>query len=269
MPGTLVLCATPIGNLADASPRLADVLASADVVYAEDTRRARVLMGHLGAEGAVRSYFVGNEADRGVELAARLEEGQTVALITDAGMPGVADPGVSAVLVARRVGAKVTVVPGPSAVTAAVAVSGFGADRFVFEGFLPRRGRDRRLRLEQVAGEERTVVLFGSPRRLLEDLTDLAAVCGPDRRMCVARELSKLFEEVWWGSISSAVDRWATIEPRGEFTLVLAPADKPADLDHAIVRARELIAGGASRSEAARQAAAETGAPRRSIYEGI
>ena len=113
------------------------------------------------------------------------------------------------------------------------------------------------------------MVLFGSPRRLLEDLTDLAAVCGPDRRMCVARELSKLFEEVWWGSISSAVDRWTTIEPRGEFTLVLAPADKPADLDHAIVRARELIAGGASRSEAARQAAAETGAPRRSIYEGI
>ncbi len=269
MPGTLILCATPIGNLADASPRLGEALGSADVVFAEDTRRARVLLGHLGVDVPVRSYFVGNEADRGDELATRLEEGQRVALITDAGMPGVADPGVSAVLVARRVGATVTVVPGPSAVTAAVAVSGFGADRFVFEGFLPRRGRDRRLRLEQVAGEERTVVLFGSPRRFLEDLVDLSEVCGPERPVCVARELSKRFEEVWWGSISTAIDRWTSIEPRGEFTIVLAPAEKAVDLDEAIRRARQYVGQGSSRSEAARRAAAETGAPRRSIYEGM
>jgi 16S rRNA (cytidine1402-2'-O)-methyltransferase len=269
MPGTLTLCATPIGNLGDASPRLAETLAGSDRVFAEDTRRARVLLDHLGVDRPLASYFVGNEADRGAELAEHLRNGESVALISDAGMPGVADPGVSAVRVAREVGARVSVIPGPSAVIAAVAVSGFGADRFVFEGFLPRKGGERRRRVEQVALEERTVVLFSSPRRLTRDLEDLAAVCGDDRALCVARELSKRFEEIWWGSTGAAAAHWAGVGPRGEFTVVLAPADRPADLDGAVEIARELLEEGASRSDAARRAAAASGASRREIYERI
>jgi 16S rRNA (cytidine1402-2'-O)-methyltransferase len=265
----LIICAGPIGNLDDAPPRLGSALAEADVVYAEDTRRARVLLDHLGVDRPVRSYFVGNEADRSAELSARLLEGDSVALISDSGMPGVADPGVSAVRVARDVGAAVSVIPGPSAVIAAVAVSGFGADRFVFEGFLPRKGRDRQRRIEQLALEARTAVFFSSPRRLIGDLTDLAAACGDDRPLCVARELSKRFEEIWWGPAGSAATHWNEAGPRGEFTVVVAAADRPVDLEGAIEIAAELVEAGASRSEAARRAAAETGASRREIYELI
>ncbi len=186
MPGTLILCASPIGNLADAPPRLAEALTSADLVYAEDTRRARILLGHLGVSRPVRSYFVGNEAERAAELAGRLADGETVALLTDAGVPTISDPGLSAVRAALEAGAVVTGVPGPSAVTMAVAVSGFPADRFAFEGFLPRRGERRAERLAALAGEPRTLVLFCSPGRLAADLADLAAALGagpPLRRL--------------------------------------------------------------------------------------
>lgn len=270
MAGTLYLCATPIGNLGDASPRLAQVLAECSGVYAEDTRRAAVLLGRLGVKASVRSFFVGNEEARSAEIAERLASGETIAVITDAGTPTVADPGVSAVRAAREVGANVSVVPGPSAVTAALAVAGFGGDRFVFEGFLPRRGRGREERLAQIAIEERPVVFFSSPRRVAADLTDLATHAGPQRTVCVARELTKRFEEVWWGTVTDAATEWTDREPRGEFTVVVSPAPpRSGDLDEAVAAARRLVDEGSSRSDAARTVAKERDLPRRSIYERL
>lgn len=270
MPGRLLLCSTPIGNLDDISPRLRSALAGADIVYAEDTRRTAVLLARLGVGTRARSFFVGNEAERAAELGGRLAAGETVALVTDAGTPGVADPGLSAVRAAREVGAEVSVIPGPSAVTAAVAVSGMPADRFVFEGFLPRKPSSRREVLASLAGERRTAVLFSSPHRVLADLADLAEALGEDRELCVCRELTKRHEEVWWGTLGEACVEWSAREPRGEFTLVLAGAPVPvADVDAAVEVAREALAAGASRSEAARRAAEETGASRREVYERL
>ena len=199
MTGRLVLCATPIGHLGDASPRLAAALAEADVVLSEDTRRARVLLDHLGVETRPESYHAGNEADRSGRLAQLLEGGASVALISDAGTPAVADPGLSAVRIARQVGAEVSVIPGPSAVVAALAVSGLPSERFVFEGFLPRRGKERAAHLAALVAEVRTIVLFSATARVVQDLSALAAALGDDRRITVSRELTKAHEEVWSG----------------------------------------------------------------------
>jgi 16S rRNA (cytidine1402-2'-O)-methyltransferase len=268
VPGLLILCSTPIGNLGDVSPRLAEALRRADVVFAEDTRRARILLTEVGADSPVRSYFVGNEAERSVEMAERLEAGATVALITDAGTPGVADPGVSAVAVARAIGATVSVIPGPSAVTAALAVSGFPADAFVFEGFPPRRERSRFW--TRLAAEPRTLVLFSSPHRLRSDLADLAAHLGHERPVCVTRELTKKFEEIWWGTAGEAALVWGEREPKGEFTLVVGGARRViGDLAEAVRAASESMVAGMSRSEAARSAAAEFGLPKREIYDRL
>lgn len=268
MAGTLILCAGPIGNLADAPPRLAEALASADVVLAEDTRRARVLLDHLGIDRPLRSYFVGNEAERAGELRERLAAGQTVALVTDAGTPGIADPGLSAVRAAVEAGARITGVPGPSAVTLAVAVSGLPGDRFAFDGFLPRKGGRRAERLASIAREPRTVVLFAAPARLAADLTDLASAAGGDREVVVCRELTKLHEEIWRGTLAGAAAEWAGREVRGEVTLVLAGApptepDPAAALEHV----EALIADGVPLAEAVRQVADLTGVGRRELYE--
>ncbi|GIU91845.1 MAG: ribosomal RNA small subunit methyltransferase I [Acidimicrobiia bacterium] len=268
MSGRLILCATPIGNLGDVPPRLIETLASVDLVYAEDTRRLSKLLTKTGVGATVRSYFVGNEAERSEELAGHLARGRSVALVTDAGTPGIADPGLSAVRAARRVGATVSVIPGPSAVTAALAVSGFPADRFVFEGFLPRRGAKRALSLTELAEETRTVVLFASPRRIGADLNDLAVHLGEDREVCIARELTKLHEEVWWGTLGEARDRWS--EARGEITVVIAPPAEVAPSPEEGERvARRLLEEGLGASEAARRASAVTGVPRREIYRRI
>ena len=268
MPGTLILCASPIGNLADAPPRLAEALASADLVYAEDTRRARILLGHLGVSRPVRSYFVGNEAERAAELAGRLAEGGTVALLTDAGVPTISDPGLSAVRAALEAGAVVTGVPGPSAVTMAVAVSGFPADRFAFEGFLPRRGERRGERLAALAGEPRTLVLFCSPGRLGADLADLAAALDAGRRCVVCREMTKLHEEIWRGTLADAGQHWGASPARGEVTLVVEGAPQAApDLAAALAQVEELVAGGSALSTACRVVAGERGIRRRALYE--
>ena len=189
--GTLILCAGPIGNLGDTSARLSEVLRSADIVYAEDTRRSAVLLDRLDARRPLRSFFVGNEKVRSAEIAQHLQAGETVALLTDAGMPGISDPGLSAVRAAVSVGANVTGIPGPSAVTLALALSGLPADRFVFEGFLPRRGAERSRRLDDLASEPRTSVVFCSPRRLAADVADLTARLGRDRPVVVCREMTK------------------------------------------------------------------------------
>lgn len=265
--GRLVVCATPIGNLDDSSDRLRYSLQEADVVYAEDTRRTGKLLRHLGATPPVRSLFEGNEAKRTAELIADLRAGKTVALVSDAGMPTVSDPGARAVARAHEEGLTVTVVPGPSAVTSAITLAGFGADRFVFEGFLPRKGEARARRLAEIAGDERPVVLFASPNRLIDDLRDLEAHVGGKRRVAVTREVSKLHEEIWVGALSDAVARWGG-EVKGEVTLVVE-GGPPTEMSEgqAVALARSMIAEGLPLSEAARRAAEETGVARRAIYQ--
>lgn len=267
MAGRLVLCGTPIGNLGDASPRLKQALEAADVVYAEDTRRSRKLLDHLGVHRPLRSYFAGNEADRAVELRQVLERGDTAALITDAGMPAVSDPGLSAVRAARSAGADVTVVPGPSAVTAAVAVSGLPSERFVFEGFVPRRGRTDRL--AALATEERTIVMFLSPHRAGAELTDLAEVLGPDRRVCVARELTKLNEEIWWGTLAEAAARFGE-NAKGEFTLVIeGRAPEAVDFDRLVDEAVQRVERGEPASGVVKDISAAAGVPKNRLYEAV
>jgi 16S rRNA (cytidine1402-2'-O)-methyltransferase len=270
MTGKLILCATPIGNLGDTSARLATELTGADLIYAEDTRRAATLLQALDVRTKTRSYFVGNEAHRSEELAARLRAGDTVALITDAGMPAISDPGLSAVRVAREVGADVTVIPGPSAVTTALAVSGLPSDRFVFEGFLPRKGRDRSRRLAELATEERTVVLFSAKSRIADDLTALADALAAERRVVVARELTKAFEEIWAGTLMDAATHWADVRLRGEFTLVIAGAEpQSVDLDTAVERVRHNVKEGISMKDAVRQVATQYDISRRELYEAV
>ena len=270
MTGKLILCATPIGNLSDSSARLETELARADSIYAEDTRRAATLLQNLDVRTKPRSYFVGNEARRADELAAKLAAGETVALISDAGMPAIADPGLSAVQAALAVGAEVTVVPGPSAVTAALAVSGLPAERFVFEGFLPRKGKERRQRVQAIAAEPRTIVLFSAKSRVVADLEGLAAEAGPDREVVVTRELTKAFEEVWRGTLSDAVEHWAAQDLRGEFTLVIAGASREAvDIGDAVAAAHDAIESGESMADAVRRVAADSEISRRELYEAV
>ncbi|MEE8331230.1 MAG: 16S rRNA (cytidine(1402)-2'-O)-methyltransferase [Acidimicrobiia bacterium] len=266
MTGTLILCATPIGNLGDAPPRLGEALRTADVVYAEDTRRSSALAKHLGANPTMRSFFAGNEEQRSTEIRERLESGETVALLTDAGTPALSDPGFLAVKSAIEAGATVTVVPGPSAVTAALAVAGLPAERFTFEGFLPRRGSARRKRLAAVAPRTETTVLFASPSRIGRDLADIAAI-DPDRNVVVARELTKMYEEVWRGSAAEAAAHWAE-GGRGEFTVVIAGhPEEAADLEASAARVLDLVAGGEAFAEAVREIAETDGVPRRGLYE--
>lgn len=269
MTGRLTICATPIGNLDDASPRLRSTLAEADIVFAEDTRRTGRLLERLGIDAELRSFFVGNEQQRSIEIRSRLEQGEAVALVSDAGMPAVADPGVAAVRAARSVGATVSVIPGPSAVTSAIAVAGFGGDRFVFEGFLPRGGKDRERRIETITGDERPVVLFCAPSRVTKDLTDLAASAGSERTVVVVREITKLHEEIWTGTLENAVRRWSEeVEPRGEFTLVLEPRPKPPpDLSTALNSVAERISSGDRLSNAVRDISTEAGVSRHELYE--
>jgi 16S rRNA (cytidine1402-2'-O)-methyltransferase len=266
--GRLLVCATPIGNLGDVSDRLREVLQTADVVYAEDTRRTATLLRHVGASPPVRSMFVGNEKKRTADLLDALDQGLMVALVTDAGMPTVSDPGSDVVRLAREAGHQVTVVPGPSAVVASVALAGFGGDRFVFEGFLPRKGKERSTRLDRIGDEDRPVVLFVSPHRLVADLEAIAGATGPEREIVITREMTKLHEEVWSGSVGEAIEEWSDREVKGELTVVVAPGlSEPPSLDSAVEEARGLVESGASPSEAARRAAAAAGVSRREIYQ--
>ncbi len=268
--GRLVLCATPIGNLGDVSDRLRTALTEADVVYAEDTRRTSVLLAHVGASTPIRSLFVGNEETRTDELLQAVLGGKVVALVSDAGMPGISDPGASAVTRVRDAGLPVTVIPGPSAVTSAVAVAGFGGEGFVFEGFLPRKGTARARRLKRIAVEDRPVVLFVAPHRFEADLGDLATTSGQERQVVVTRELTKLHEEVWAGTIAEALDEWSQRTPKGEFTIVLAPAEPPpVSLSQAVEQARLLVSEGSTPSEASREVGHATGVARREIYEAL
>ena len=245
--GALVVVGTPIGNLGDLSPRAVATLASADVLYAEDTRHSRKLLSHAGITGVpLRSLHEHNEADRVDEVVAAVAAGRTVALVSDAGMPAVSDPGARVAAAVAAAGLTVTVVPGPSAVLAALVSSGLATDRFCFEGFLPRSGRDRADRLAALAAEPRTSVLFEAPGRVAATLADLAAVCGGDRPVAVARELTKLHEEVWRGTLEGAA-AWAADGLRGEVVLVAGRRPASRGRRGRRGRARRRADGGAGR----------------------
>jgi 16S rRNA (cytidine1402-2'-O)-methyltransferase len=269
----LVLVGTPIGNLGDLAPRAVEALRDADVIAAEDTRRTRALLTHAGIRGGnrLRSVHAHNESARAADLVAAMTGGRTVAYVTDAGMPGISDPGEELVRACVEAGVPVEVVPGPSAALTALVLSGFPTARFVFEGFLPRKGRARAERLEAIAREPRTVVCFEAPGRVAATLTDLLGVCGPERGVAVARELTKLHEDVWRGALADAVVHVATAEPRGEYVLVLAPApERPAaEVDDAALDAAidEVLARGASARDAAAEVAGSLGVARRRAYD--
>jgi len=270
MAGVLHVVATPIGNLGDLSARARETLASADLVVAEDTRRTGKLLASVGVEARMRSMFEGNERRRTEEVLAALRDGQTVALVSDGGTPLVSDPGYPLVRACVDEGIDVRVVPGPSAAIAALIVSGFPTDRFVFEGFLPRTTGDRRARLAALTDEPRTVVLYESPRRLATLLGELAAI-DPDRRVAVCRELTKLHEEVRRGSIAELRAMLGEASVKGEVVVVLEgrSADVPADVDAAVAEARDLVAEGARKREAAHRVAERTGVPANAIYRAL
>ncbi len=274
MTGTLVLAATPIGRVADASPRLAEELAGADLVAAEDTRRLRRLTTDLGVEvtGRVVSYFDGNEAGRTAVLVEALLAGERVLVVTDAGMPSVSDPGYRLVAAAVDAGIRVTAVPGPSAVLTALAVSGLPVDRFCFEGFLPRKPGERSRRLAELAAEPRTMVFFEAPHRTAATLAAMSEALGDRRPAAVCRELTKIHEEVVRGGLAELA-QWAGEGVRGEVTLVvsghsgpLVAATDPAELA-ALVAAQEQ--GGLARKEAIKVVSMRAGLPKRQVYDAV
>lgn len=280
--GRLVLAATPIGDVDDASARLRAALGTADVIAAEDTRRLRWLTAALGIQprGRVVSYHEHNEGARTRELVEAMVTGATVLVVTDAGMPSVSDPGYVLVRAAIEAGVPVTAVPGPSAVTTAIAVSGLPVDRFCFEGFLPRRPGPRLTRLRELADEPRTMVFLEAPHRLGAVLTDMVDVFGAQRPGAVCRELTKTHEEVRRGRMDELA-AWAQAGVRGEITLVVAgvPAREPrCDADVGadeglatlvVERVAALVAAGSSRRDAVAAVAAETGVRRRQVYDAV
>ena len=270
MTGTLYVVATPLGNLGDLAPRAAEVLRQAAVVAAEDTRRTRGLLSHLGASPTLLSFHA-HSGDRRLEaLLEILADGRDVALVTDAGTPGVSDPGTELVAAAREAGFTVVPIPGPSAVATALSAAGLPADRYLFLGFLPRKGTERTRLLTRAAAEEWSVVLFEAPSRLASLLRDLAAAAGPDRRAMVARELTKLYEELRAGTLAELADYYSETPPRGEITLVVegtgAPAAPPDRTAAATDEATALLAEGLSRREVARRLTETLGIPRNDAY---
>jgi 16S rRNA (cytidine1402-2'-O)-methyltransferase len=269
MTGILTLVATPIGHLGDLSPRAAETLRSAALICCEDTRRTGKLL-HLTGITGVRMAVTNEhtEHDRIREVLTLLDSGATVAVVSDAGTPGISDPGERLVAAAIAAGHTVSAVPGPSAVVMAAIISGIRADRFAYEGFIPRSGRDRTQRLAEIAVEKRTIVLYEAPHRLARTLTDLVAVCGPDRPVAVCRELTKIHEDVWRGTLDDARTRAEATDPIGEHVLVVAglpapPEATPDQLDDAV---RAALAEGLSSKDAAAGVAASLGVPKREAY---
>jgi len=276
--GSIVLAATPLGNPGDASDRLRDALATADVIAAEDTRRLRRLLSDLAITptGRITSFYDAIERERSEELVGRAAEGAVVLVVSDAGMPTVSDPGYRLVALAVERGIRVTVLPGPSAVLSAVAVSGLPVDRFCFEGFLPRKAGERATRLAELASEPRTMVFFEAPHRLAVMLAALADGLGPGRSAAVCRELTKTYEEVRRGTLADLAD-WAADGVRGEITVVVAGAD-PAERrraagledEHGWVAAVEAAErDGLTRKEAIADVARLAGVPRREVYDAV
>jgi 16S rRNA (cytidine1402-2'-O)-methyltransferase len=265
--GTLYVVGTPIGNLEDMTLRALRVLKEVTLIAAEDTRRAHILTQHYEIETPVTSYFEGNKLTKLEAVLKALDAGD-VALISEAGMPGLADPGYELICAAIERGYRVTPIPGPSAPVTAIVVSGLPSDSFLYLGFLPRRQRERRKLLAEVARERRTLVVFETPHRLRQSLMDVEAALG-DRPLAICRELTKLHEEIWRGTVAEARVHFDEVEPRGEFTLVIGGAlAQDERWDEAQVRSAldELLGQGMSRSTAARRVAALSGWRRSEVY---
>jgi 16S rRNA (cytidine1402-2'-O)-methyltransferase len=272
MSGQLFLAATPIGNIGDASMRLREVLSGAQVIAAEDSRRAHRLISDLGitTSAQIWSFYDAVEEAKSPELISRVQQGETVVMISDAGMPSVSDPGYRLMQEAIAQGVKVSVIPGPSAVLAALAISGLPVDRFSFEGFLPRKSGERKTLCETLLHETRTMVFFEAPHRLVESLLDLQTVFGADRSAAVCRELTKTYEEVVRGTLAELV-AWSDKEILGEITLVVAGADPLPETSPgewvALVATRVEI--GESQRDAIAAVARELGVPKRDVYDAV
>lgn len=268
--GRLVLVATPIGNLGDLSARAVDALRSAALICCEDTRRTGKLLQHAGVRGVPMA--ITNDHTEHVRIAEVLEllaGGRDVALVSDAGTPGIADPGEHLARAVIEAGYLVSAVPGPAALVMALVVSGFDTTRFVFEGFLPRSGSDRTRRLADVAGERRTIVLYEAPHRVARTIDDLSHHCGGGRRVALARELTKLHEEIWRGTLSEAAAHLAEREPRGEYVVVVDGAPPPPESDDNAITAalRAEMARGATRKAAVATVTADLGVQKRRVFD--
>lgn len=268
--GSLILVATPIGNLGDMTQRAVETLQSADVICCEDTRHSGKLLAHFGVTD--KKLIVINEHtefDAREEIVALVVSGSLVALITDAGTPGISDPGERLVTAVIEAGGHITAVPGASALTMALVVSGLPTSRFVFEGFLPRSGIERTERLAMTTTESRTIVLYEAPHRLVKTLSDLTTACGAMRRVVLARELTKLHEEIWRGTLQDANMFVANTEPRGEYVIIIEPAKPPAPPtnEELLAAIRAEIAKGVSRKDSAARVSARFGVAKRTVYE--
>jgi len=268
--GKLILVSTPIGNLGDLPPRAVETMLACALICCEDTRHSGKLLSHAGVSGV--RLAVANEhteVARTDEVLGLLATGRDVAVVTDAGTPGISDPGARLVRAAVEAGYVVSAVPGPAALVMALVISGFDSTRFVFEGFLPRSGRERSDRIAEVAAERRTIVLYEAPHRVERTVTDLGAVCGLSRRIALTRELTKLHEEVWRGTLADAAVHLAERAPRGEYVVVVegAPLADAAD-DSAVLAALHMaLATGADRRTAIATVMADTGAAKRRVYD--
>ena len=271
MAGILYLVPTPIGNLGDISPRCADILAQVDFIAAEDTRVSMKLLNHLGIKKPLVSYYRHNTDAAGRSILAKLLEGQSAALVTDAGTPAVSDPGEELVALCAEAGVDVVAIPGPCALITALAVSGLPTGRFTFEGFLAMNKKNRRAHLAQLRQESRTMIFYEAPHKLTATLADLADAFGPERRISLCRELTKLHEEVRRTTLGEACQWYGENAPKGEFVLVVegAPEQAPeeATLEDGLARALALQAEGASLRDAVRQAAKELSLPRSALYD--
>jgi 16S rRNA (cytidine1402-2'-O)-methyltransferase len=273
MAGTLSIVATPIGNLGDLSPRAREALAEADLIACEDTRVTRKLASMAGARAQLVAYNATNERARTPDLVHRVAAGARVALVTDAGTPGISDPGRRLVAACREAGLRVEVIPGPSAAVAALVASGLPSARFAFEGFLPRTASARRKRLAELAGEDRTIVFFEAPHRVAATLQDMVAAFGEDRAAALARELTKVHEEVVSSTLGDLLARVRAAGARGELALVVAGAPETARADVAgddlarMVRSR--IGEGETKKDAIARVAAETRTPKKVVYQAV
>ena len=269
-PGTLYLVGTPIGHLGDLSPRARELLSQVDVIACEDTRHSGQLLASLGAQGRRLSFHQHNTRSRLPQLLELLKQPLSLALISDAGLPGISDPGEALAAAARADGHEVICIPGPCAATTALVSSGLPSGRFCFEGFLPTKGRDRQQRLADIARESRTTVLYEAPHRLLALLDELTTHCGDDRPLQVARELTKRYEQQIGPTVGAAREHFRVHPPQGECTLVVGgapsqPTTQPTEAE-LLRRLEQHMEAGASASDAARELAEQTGTSRRELY---
>jgi 16S rRNA (cytidine1402-2'-O)-methyltransferase len=268
--GMLYLCATPIGNLEDITLRALRIFREADYIAAEDTRHTIKLLNHFEISKPLISYHEHNRHEKGPEIIKLVEQGYKVALVSDAGMPGISDPGADLVVLAREAGVPMTIIPGPSAALSALVLSGLSTERFVFEGFLPREKKERAERIRSLGQEERTIIIYEAPHRLVSLLNDLQKALG-NRNISIVRELTKVFEEVLPMTLSQAVEYYKERTPRGEFVIVLEGAQKDSktrDFSHISIEEhlKEYLKAGLNKKEAVKQVAKDRNIPKNEVY---